>query len=342
MVKAQTLGASTWQIAIRVVLPQIMPRLIEALRLSLGPAFLFLISAEAIAADVGLGYRIFLVRRYLSMDVILPYVAWITLLALHDGFRAGAARAPRLRLGLCGTDLMSAITVRDVWVEYGEQIVLERVNLEIAAGALSSRWSGRRAAARAPSCASSSARSGRRAARSCSTASRCRTSPGPTAASCSSAIRCSRISRCSAMCCSRSSCAAAASWRGYAGRRARAAIAKSEALIEAVGLAPHRDKYPSALSGGMQQRLAIAQALARKPRVLLLDEPFGALDPGTRAQMHALIKPLWRDRGMTVIMVTHDLKEAFGLGTRLLAFDKPRRDPQAPAASARPSPTISI
>lgn len=81
MVKAQSLGASTWQVAVRVVLPQIMPRLIEAVRLSLGPAFLFLISAEAIAADVGLGYRIFLMRRYLSMDVILPYVAWITLLS---------------------------------------------------------------------------------------------------------------------------------------------------------------------------------------------------------------------------------------------------------------------
>jgi NitT/TauT family transport system permease protein len=81
MVKAQSLGASTWQIAIRVVLPQIMPRLIESLRLQLGPALLFLISAEAIAADVGLGYRIFLMRRYLAMDVILPYVAWITLLA---------------------------------------------------------------------------------------------------------------------------------------------------------------------------------------------------------------------------------------------------------------------
>jgi NitT/TauT family transport system permease protein len=81
MVKAQSLGASTWQIAIRVVLPQIMPRLLESLRLQLGPAFLFLISAEAIAADVGLGYRIFLMRRYLAMDVILPYVVWITLIA---------------------------------------------------------------------------------------------------------------------------------------------------------------------------------------------------------------------------------------------------------------------
>jgi NitT/TauT family transport system permease protein len=81
LVKAQSLGASTWQIAIRVVLPQIMPRLIEAVRLSLGPAFLFLIAAEAIAAESGLGYRIFLVRRYLAMDTILPYVAWITFLA---------------------------------------------------------------------------------------------------------------------------------------------------------------------------------------------------------------------------------------------------------------------
>ena len=81
MVKAQSLGASTWQVLLRVSLPQSMPRLIESLRLSLGPAFLFLISAEAISAENGLGYRIFLVRRYLAMDAILPYVAWITLLA---------------------------------------------------------------------------------------------------------------------------------------------------------------------------------------------------------------------------------------------------------------------
>jgi NitT/TauT family transport system permease protein len=81
LVKAQTLGASTWQIATRVALPQITPRLIQAVRLSLGPAWLFLIAAEAIAAQEGLGYRIFLVRRYLAMDVILPYVCWITVLA---------------------------------------------------------------------------------------------------------------------------------------------------------------------------------------------------------------------------------------------------------------------
>jgi NitT/TauT family transport system permease protein len=72
--KAQTLGASSWQLMLRVALPQAMPRLIQAVRLSLGPAWVFLISAEAIASDIGLGYRIFLVRRYLSMDIILFYV----------------------------------------------------------------------------------------------------------------------------------------------------------------------------------------------------------------------------------------------------------------------------
>lgn len=81
LIKAQTLGASSWQIILRMMLPQVLPRLVEAVRLTLGSAWLFLIAAEAIAATEGLGYRIFLVRRYLDMAVILPYVAWITLLA---------------------------------------------------------------------------------------------------------------------------------------------------------------------------------------------------------------------------------------------------------------------
>src|SRR5271168_2344322 len=81
IIKAQTLGSSTWQLVLRVVLPQMWPRLVDALRLTLGSAWLFLIAAEAIASTEGLGYRIFLVRRYLAMDVILPYVAWITVLA---------------------------------------------------------------------------------------------------------------------------------------------------------------------------------------------------------------------------------------------------------------------
>lgn len=81
IIKAQTLGANSWQLILRVVLPQVLPKPIDAVRLSLGSAWLFLIAAEAISATEGLGYRIFLVRRYMSMDIILPYVVWITLLA---------------------------------------------------------------------------------------------------------------------------------------------------------------------------------------------------------------------------------------------------------------------
>ena len=81
IIKAQTLGASSWQVLWRVYIPQLLPRLISSIRLCLGSGWLFLIAAEAIASTNGLGYRIFLVRRYMSMDVILPYVAWITLLA---------------------------------------------------------------------------------------------------------------------------------------------------------------------------------------------------------------------------------------------------------------------
>ena len=80
-IRAQTLGASTMQLTARVVLPQMWPHLVRAIRMGLVPAWIFLVSAEAIAATEGLGYRIFLVRRYLAMDVIIPYVLWITLIA---------------------------------------------------------------------------------------------------------------------------------------------------------------------------------------------------------------------------------------------------------------------
>ena len=97
IIKAQTLGASTWQLILRVVLPQMWPRLIDSLRLSMGSTWLFLIAAEAIASTEGLGYRIFLVRRYLAMDVILPYVLWITLLAVGSDALLRLLRARAFR-----------------------------------------------------------------------------------------------------------------------------------------------------------------------------------------------------------------------------------------------------
>ncbi len=116
------------------------------------------------------------------------------------------------------------------------------------------------------------------------------------------------------------------------GARRRRALAEVAELLQAVGLAEAANKYPCELSGGMQQRLAIAKALIKKPKILLLDEPFGALDPGIRADMHALLSALWREHRLTIFMVTHDLKEAFQLGSRLWVFDKIRRDRHSPEA----------
>ncbi len=116
------------------------------------------------------------------------------------------------------------------------------------------------------------------------------------------------------------------------GGKKQQVIDEAKLLLESIGLTAALKKYPHELSGGMKQRLAIAQALIRQPRILLLDEPFGALDPGIRADMHQLILKLWREHNLTVFMVTHDLSEGFYLGTRLWVFDKLRRDPHAPEA----------
>jgi NitT/TauT family transport system ATP-binding protein len=112
------------------------------------------------------------------------------------------------------------------------------------------------------------------------------------------------------------------------GTARRTAVSTAKAMIDDVGLSGSEHKYPSQLSGGMRQRLALAQALVTQPKVLLLDEPFGALDPGIRADIHVLMKRLWNHTPMTVVMVTHDLREAFTLATRVIAFERPRDLPE--------------
>jgi len=99
---------------------------------------------------------------------------------------------------------------------------------------------------------------------------------------------------------------------------------KDEAMqfVEKVRLKGHEHKFPHELSGGMQQRVAIAQALITRPKILLMDEPFGALDPQTRESMQLFLLELWEQEKMTIFFVTHDLEEAAFLGTRLFALSQ--------------------
>jgi len=97
---------------------------------------------------------------------------------------------------------------------------------------------------------------------------------------------------------------------------------EQEALqwIELVGLRQAADSYPSQLSGGMKQRVAIARALANQPQILFMDEPFGALDAQTRAQMQAYLLQIWKNVDVTILFVTHDLDEAIYLSDRILVL----------------------
>lgn len=98
--------------------------------------------------------------------------------------------------------------------------------------------------------------------------------------------------------------------------------AEQEALqwIDLVGLEKFSDNYPHQLSGGMKQRVAIARSLANKPRILLMDEPFGALDAQTRAHMQAHLLQIWRNVDITIFFITHDLDEAVYLSDRILVL----------------------
>ncbi len=100
----------------------------------------------------------------------------------------------------------------------------------------------------------------------------------------------------------------------------KAARRRANALLETVGLGGFAEKYPSELSGGMQQRAAICRALLHDPKILLMDEPFGALDAMTREQMNLELQAIWQRSGKTVVLITHSIPEAVFLGDRVLVM----------------------
>jgi NitT/TauT family transport system ATP-binding protein len=130
---------------------------------------------------------------------------------------------------------------------------------------------------------------------------------------------------------------------------ASAAVERSYALLEIMGLSGVKSAYPNQLSGGMRQRVAIARALLAKPEVLLMDEPFGALDAQTREVMHDLILHLYQRENSTVLFVTHDVEEAIYLAGRVVVlapqpgridcvYDVPLPEPQARTLDMKMAP----
>jgi sulfonate transport system ATP-binding protein len=109
-----------------------------------------------------------------------------------------------------------------------------------------------------------------------------------------------------------------------------------DTMLNLVGLISWKDSYPRKLSGGMAQRTALARALCRKPRVLLLDEPFGALDAFTRSRLRQELDELWRSLGMTVILVTHDIEEAVFLADRVILMKAGRLEGELALDLPRP------
>ncbi len=106
-----------------------------------------------------------------------------------------------------------------------------------------------------------------------------------------------------------------------AGASSNSAETQAREWIQLVGLSRFADAYPHQLSGGMKQRVAIARALATRPRILLMDEPFGALDAQTRAQMQSYLLQIWKNVDVTIVFITHDLDEAVYLADRILVLD---------------------
>jgi len=217
--------------------------------------------------------------------------------------------------------LSPLLTLRNVWVEYGDKVVLERVNLDIEAGSFVSIIG--------PSGAGKSSLLRVVLGQEVPTRGTILLDGEPLTPECGPdrGVVFQRYSVFPHLTALRNTvfgleCEQAPLLARLFGARRRAAIAEAEEMLNAVGLGDSLHLYPAQMSGGMQQRLAIAQALIKRPRILLLDEPFGALDAFTREELWCILRDLWTEQQFNVILVTHDLRESVFLADTVYVMSK--------------------
>ena len=368
IVKGQTLAASNFEIAFRVVLPQITSGAIDTIRLNFKTVVQNMIFAESLAAVAGLGFRIFLVKKFYDMAIILHYILWIALLLLladalfqfliSDRMSRFMFRAEqfyqRLMITMIkkrwvGRNLNLNVTVAEtvtrvlteptnpedylirlhgVEKNYGKKRVLNNLHLNVREGDF--------VTVVGPSGCGKSTLLRLILGMEKPTSGTVDIAGNPSfGADRQRGIVWQKYSLFSHLTVSENiyiglEWEAFSMWqylfRGFIPeywlRKDQYEKMALEYLSRVELSSDDAHKKPDELSGGMQQRVAIAQALIMNPRILLMDEPFSALDPATRQQAGELAQSIWKETGMTIFFVTHDLEEGITLGSRVIVLSQ--------------------
>lgn len=329
---ARSYGLSGFALFRQVLLPGALASILVGVRFALGLMWLTLIVAETISASSGIGYLAMNAREFLQTDVVVLAIVLYALLGKLADSAARLLERVWLRWNPAyqrtGGRLMTAaeklpggasLDVRGLSKSFGQRRVLEGIDLEIPPGQFV-------AVVGRSGCGKSTLL---RLLAGLDTASKGQVlADGRPLAELREATRLmfqeARLLPWKKVL-DNVTLGLPRTWRDQA----------REALV-AVGLAERADEWPAALSGGQKQRVALARALVHQPRLLLLDEPLGALDALTRIEMQRLIEGLWRQHGFTVLLVTHDVSEAVALADRVLLIEEGRLGLDLSVDLARP------
>ena len=315
---ARVLNLSEWKIFTKILFPAVLPYMLTGIRLSIGVAWLVIVAAEMLTGGVGIGFWVWDEWNNLNVEHIIIAIFVVGIVGLVLEWTLMLRRAAlQLRVKPKGHIMKNRyVQIENVGMVFdtkqGPFVALQDIDLDLARRASSSRSSATPAAASRP-CSTWSPGCSRPPPATCSAPSA--RSPGPGR---SAAVVFQNHSLLPWLTCFDNVHLAVERVFGATESEGAARASAREHALELVHLAHAAHKQPDEISGGMKQRVGIARALAMEPKVLLLDEPFGALDALTRAHLQDELMRIVVDTGSTVLMVTHDVDEAVLLSDRIV------------------------